>query len=46
MEGLRVTKIVKRNTFEGVWDELESKKKFPETIIQKVFEANSSFEVK
>ena len=46
MKGLRVTKIVNRITFRGVWGEIEAKKKFPETIIDKMFETNSSFHVK
>ena len=46
MKGLRVTKIVKEVKFEGVWGELESKKRFTETMIQKIFETNSSFHVK
>ena len=35
MKGLGVAKNAKAVKFEGVWDELESKKKFPETITQK-----------
>ena len=46
VKGLRVTKIVKDVKFEGVLVELESKKKFPETITHKIFETNSSFHVK
>ena len=46
MKGLRVAKNVKEIKFEGVWDELESKKKFPKTITHKIFETNSSFHVK
>ena len=46
MKGLTVTKIVKKIKFEGVWGELESKKRFPETISHKIFETNSSFHVK
>ena len=45
MNGLRVTKIVKEIKFEGVWGELKAKKLFPETIIHKIFETNSSFHV-
>ena len=36
MKGLRVTKNVKEITFEEVWGEWESKKKFPETITHKI----------
>ena len=45
---LRVTKFVKEIKLEGVWGELQSKKtkQFPETIIHKIFEINSSFPVK
>ena len=47
VQGLRVTKIVKGNQFQGVWGELEAKKKmFPETIIYKIFETKSSFHLK
>ena len=46
MKGLTVTKNVKFIKFEGVWDELESKTKFPETITHKITETNSSFHVK
>ena len=46
MKGLRVTKNVRAIKFDGVWAELESKKKFPETITHKIFETNSSFDVK
>ena len=46
MKGLRVTKNVKELKFQGVSGELESKKKFPETITDKIFETNSSFHVK
>ena len=46
MEGLRITKIVKEIKFQEVWGELESKKRFPETISHKIFENNSSFQVK
>ena len=46
MKGSGVTKIVKEIKYEGVWDELEAKKVFPETIISKTFETNSSFHVK
>ena len=41
MKGLRVTKNVKAIKFEGVWGDLESKKKFLETIIHKISEINS-----
>ena len=40
-----VTKNVKAIKFEGVWDDLESKK-FPQTATHKIFENNSSFHVK
>ena len=46
MKGLRVTKNVKETKFEVVWGELESKKRFPETITHKIFETNSGFNVK
>ena len=46
MKGLRVTKIVKEIKFEEVWGKLKAKKIFPDTIIPKIFEANSSFHVK
>ena len=46
MKGFRVTKIVKAIKFEGVWDELEAKKMFPETFIHKIFETSFSFHVK
>ena len=46
MKGLRVTKNVKEIKFEGVWGELESKRKFPEIVTHKIFEINSSFHVK
>ena len=45
-KGLRVTKIVKEVKFEGDWGEFELKKRFPETIIHKIFEIDSSFDVK
>ena len=38
-------KIIKQIKFEGVCDEVRSKKLFPKTIIQKIFERNSSFDV-
>ena len=43
MKSLRITKIIKQIRFEGVWGKLESRKGFPETIIHKIFETNSSF---
>ena len=46
MKDLRVIKNVKENRFEGVWGELELKKKLPETITDKIFETSSSFHVK
>ena len=46
MKGLRVTKIVKETKFEGVWGRVKSKKMFPETVIHKISEINSSFHVK
>ena len=46
MKGLRVTKNVKAIKFEGVSNELQSKKKISETIPQKVIKTNSSFYVK
>ena len=44
MKGLRVTKIMNEIKFEKVWG--RSKKLFRETIINKIFETNSSFQVK
>ena len=35
-----------KNSFEGVWNELESKKWFPERISYKISETNPSFHVK
>ena len=46
MKGLRVTKIVKEIKFEWGLGQVRSKKLFPETIIHKIFETNSSFHVK
>ena len=46
MKGLRVTKILKRIKFKGAWCELELKKSFLETIIDKIFDTNPSFLVK
>ena len=47
MKGLRYTKIVKEIKIEEVSGKLEAKTKiFPETIIRKRFETNSSFNVK
>ena len=45
VKDLRVTKVVKVIKLGGVWHEL-IKKRFPETINQKIFETNSSFHVK
>ena len=38
--------ICQQNKFEEVWEKLESKKKFPETITHKISETNSTFHVK
>ena len=47
MKGLKYTKIVKEIKIEEVSGKLEAKTKiFPETIIRKIFEANSSFHIK
>ena len=46
MKGSRVTKIVNEIKFEQVSGELEENKMFPETIIHKIFETNSSFHMK
>ena len=46
MKRLRIFRFVKEIKFEGVWDELEAKKMFSETIIHKLFETNSSLNVK
>ena len=43
MKGLRVTKNVKAIKFEGVSNELQSKRKLLETTPQKIIETNSSF---
>ena len=45
-KGLTVNRSTKENRFKGVWDELEAKKLFEDTIIHKIFETNSSFHVK
>ena len=45
MKGLTGTKIGKEIRFEWIWGELDSEK-FPETMIYKIFEINSSFYVK
>ena len=43
----RVTKNIKEINFEGVWAELEKKKKNnPETITPKIFDTNTSFHFK
>ena len=39
-------KISQQITFEGVWGQVRSKKLFPETTPDKIFETNSSFNVK
>ena len=44
MKGLRVTKNIKKSRFEEV-KEGTGKKKFPEKIIHKIFETNSSFHI-
>ena len=46
MKGLAVTTNAKAIKFRWVWDELELKKGFPETISHKISETNSSFRVK
>ena len=46
MKVVRVTRKIKEIKFEGVWDKLESKKKFPGVITHKIFETNSTFRVK
>ena len=46
VKGSRVRKIVKEINFEGVLEELESKKMFPDTITYKICENNSSIHVK
>ena len=40
---LRATKNLRALNFEEFYDELESKKMFPQTITHKIFETNSSF---
>ena len=46
MKNLIVTKIVQKIRFEGDLGELDKKKLFPETIMEKIYETNSSFHVK
>ena len=46
MKDLSVTTIVKEIKFERVWVKLELKAMFLETMIDKIFETNSSFYVK
>ena len=46
VKNLIVTRIVQKIKFEGDWGKLEAKKLFPETIIDKIYETNSSFHVK
>ena len=46
MKGLSVTKNAKETNFEGVWGELESNKRFPETIPHKIFDTNFGFHMK
>ena len=46
MKNLIVTKVVQKIKFEGDWGRLESKKLFPETVIDKIYETNSTFHVK
>ena len=46
MKGLRVSTVVKEANFEGVWDKLETKKMFRDTITHKIFETNSMEKVK
>ena len=46
VKGLRFTKIVKQIKLEGVLGQVRSKKMFPETIIHRVIETNSSSHVK
>ena len=41
MGDLTVAKRINEIKFDLVWGELESKKKFPETITHKIFETNS-----
>ena len=36
---------MKEIKYEGIWGDLESKKRFPETITHKIFETNFSFHV-
>ena len=45
VKSLRVTKILKKIKYEGVWDQLETKR-FANTISYKIFETDSSFHVK
>ena len=46
VKGLTNTKIMIEINFEGVLGELEGKKVFPETTIDKMLETNSRFYVK
>ena len=46
MKGLTITKIVKKIKNEGRSVQGESKKLFPDTIIYKIFEIISNFDVK
>ena len=47
VEGLRVTKIVLKITFEGVWGELKAKNCFQrQSFIHNIYETNSSFHAK
>ena len=43
MKGLRVIKIVKKNKFEGVWGELESKKGFQRQSVTKYLRLTLAF---
>ena len=46
MKGHRATKNAKEIIFEAVRDEVKSKKKFPDTITDKLSERNSTLHVK
>ena len=46
VKDLGVTKIVKEIKFKGTWRKLEPKKNSPEATTEKLFEKNSSLQVK
>ena len=46
MKDFRVTLIVKKIKFEGVWDELAARLCFQRQLFKKIFETNAGFHVK